>query len=81
MTQKLYLGVALSALLVSGALAQQPSPGPQPSASPPAATQDKASAPPAAAQERTIAARVSPAWALRPGRRFPSIIAATGSIA
>jgi sporulation protein YlmC with PRC-barrel domain len=52
MTQKLYLGVALSALLVSGALAQQPSPGPQPSANPPAAAQDKTSPPPAAAQDK-----------------------------
>ena len=52
MTQKLYLGVALSALLVSGALAQQPSPGPQPSTNPPAAAQDKTSPPPAAAQDK-----------------------------
>lgn len=53
MTNKLYLGVALSALLASGALAQQPSPAPQPSASPPAAAQDKTSPPPAATQDKT----------------------------
>ena len=43
MTKKLMLGAALSALLVSGALAQQPGAPPSPSA-PPAAAQDKAPA-------------------------------------
>jgi sporulation protein YlmC with PRC-barrel domain len=71
MTQKLYLGVALSALLVSGALAQQPSPGPQPSANPPAAAQDKANPPPAAAQDKA-----SPAPAAAQDKASPAPAAA-----
>jgi sporulation protein YlmC with PRC-barrel domain len=71
MTQKLYLGVALSALLVSGALAQQPAPGPQPSANPPAGAQDKTSPPPAAAQDKA-----SPPPAAAPGKASPAPAAA-----
>ena len=50
MTKKLMIGAAIGALMVSGALAQSPSPPSSSSSSPPAAAQ-KDSTPPAAAQK------------------------------